>query len=78
MSHFACPHCGAAQIDSPRGYVAGCSHYPPEGDLRGKLVAVYFGGGLAAKAFYCGAWYKSERARREGKAVHPVRWDARG
>lgn len=31
MSNFNCEHCGAACIDSPRGYVTGCEHYPAEG-----------------------------------------------
>lgn len=28
MSNFQCPHCGAAIIDSPGGYISGCKHYP--------------------------------------------------
>lgn len=34
MSNFNCEHCGAACIDSPRGYVTGCEHYPA--DVKGK------------------------------------------
>lgn len=30
MSHFICPECGAHIVDSPRGYLSGCSHYPME------------------------------------------------
>ena len=28
MSNFTCPHCGKDIIDSPRGYITGCEHYP--------------------------------------------------
>lgn len=28
MSNFTCPHCGTNIIDSPRGYITGCEHYP--------------------------------------------------
>ena len=37
MSNHTCEHCGAECIDSPRGYVTGCEHYPadaPEADQR--------------------------------------------
>lgn len=30
MSNFKCEHCGTDCIDSPRGYVIGCEHYPPD------------------------------------------------
>ena len=30
MSHFICEHCGAHIIDSPKGYLSGCRHYPME------------------------------------------------
>lgn len=30
MSSFHCPHCGTAILDSPRGYVTECRHYPLE------------------------------------------------
>lgn len=30
MSSFCCEHCGAVCMDSPRGYVNGCEHYPPD------------------------------------------------
>lgn len=79
MSNFACEKCGHAQVDKPGvGYVAGCAHYPPEGRYRDTLVTVWFGGKdeTPTRAFYCGAWYKSDKARREGRAVHPIAWDA--
>ena len=78
MSNFACRICGRTQFDSDRGYIAGCGHYPPQGRLRGKMVVVWFGGDgeKPTKAFYVGAWYKSESARLEGRAVHPVEWEA--
>lgn len=28
MSNFYCDKCGKAIIDSPRGYITGCIHYP--------------------------------------------------
>ena len=28
MSNFLCEHCGKPIIDSPRGYVTECKHYP--------------------------------------------------
>lgn len=76
MSNFSCEQCGRPQIDSDIGYIEGCSHYPPEGVLRWKMVDVWFGGEneKPTRAFYCGAWYKSLDAKREGKAVHPVAW----
>ena len=39
---------------------------------------VWFGGvdEKPGMAFYDGAWYKSGRASLEGRAVHPVAWDA--
>jgi hypothetical protein len=30
MSHFICDKCGAECIDSPKGYIRGCVHYPSE------------------------------------------------
>lgn len=30
MSNYYCEHCGAICADSPRGYVTGCIHYPPD------------------------------------------------
>lgn len=30
MSSFVCEHCGAEIIDTPRGYISGCEHYPLE------------------------------------------------
>lgn len=30
MSHFTCDKCGKPIIDSPKGYVTGCEHYPME------------------------------------------------
>lgn len=28
MSSFNCEHCGKPILDTPRGYVTGCEHYP--------------------------------------------------
>lgn len=74
MSSFKCETCGVDNIDLPQvGYVSGCCHNPPE---HSDFVTVYFGGDTTpARAFYRGAWYKSERARGDGRAVHPVTWD---
>ena len=74
MSCFICETCGRPQIDKDRiGYVSGCSHYPPE---HGRFVNVWFGGDneTPVRAFYRGAWHRSEQARIEGRAVHPVAW----
>lgn len=30
MSSFNCEHCGTAIIDTPRGYITSCEHYPLE------------------------------------------------
>jgi hypothetical protein len=76
MSCFTCETCGRPQIDRDRiGYVSGCSHHPPE---HSDYVTVWFGGDdeTPTRAFYRGAWYRSEKAQREGRAVHPVAWDA--
>jgi hypothetical protein len=77
MSCFICETCGRTQVDKDGvGYVSGCSHYPPE---HGNFVTVWFGGDdeVPVRAFYRAGWYKSEKAKREGRAVHPVAWDAR-
>ena len=29
MSNFACDKCGVTCQDTPRGYITGCEHYPP-------------------------------------------------
>lgn len=73
MSNFACEQCGVTQDDRDGvGYVAGCSHYPPH---HKRPVEVSFGGDTpTATAFYDGAWYKSEEAKKQGRAVHPVTW----
>ena len=60
MSNFNCEHCGAACIDSPRGYVTGCEHYPadiPPSQVRrcpwcNSAANAYYAGG--AVAFRCG------------------------
>lgn len=31
MGNFACEECGKHIIDSPRGYITGCKHYPLSG-----------------------------------------------
>jgi hypothetical protein len=72
MSNYSCEICGRVQVDSERGYIAGCAHHPPE---RERMVTVYFGGDVpSAKAFYVGAWYKSKSAMAQGRSVHPVSW----
>ena len=80
MSNFTCEICGRTQVDKDGvGYVAGCSHYPPEGRHRDTLITVWYGGDseTPTRASYSGgAWYKSDKAKREGKAVHPIAWDA--
>lgn len=75
MSSFKCETCGVDNIDKPQvGYVSGCWHNPPK---HSDFVTVFFGGDTTpARAFYEGAWYKSERAKSEGRAVHPVAWDS--
>lgn len=30
MSNFICDKCGKSCIDSPKGYVSGCEHYPAD------------------------------------------------
>lgn len=30
MSNFACEHCKSMCYDTPRGYITGCKHYPPD------------------------------------------------
>lgn len=30
MSNFICDKCGTECVDSPRGYVTGCEHYPAD------------------------------------------------
>lgn len=76
MSHFACSKCGVMQQDSSEGYIAGCSHYPPETD---RTVVLKFGGDgyLDRTGFYVrslGAFYTNEKGMRERSAVHPVEW----
>ncbi len=76
MSHFACSKCGVMQQDSSEGYIAGCSHYPPETD--GTVVLKFGGDGyLDRTGFYVrslGAFYTNEKGMRERSAVHPVEW----
>ena len=31
MSSFKCPHCGAPILDTLKGYITGCPHYPLTG-----------------------------------------------
>ena len=33
MSSFKCEKCGKDIIDTPKGYITGCEHYPIEKDL---------------------------------------------
>jgi|GEM_PF-1441667 len=35
MSNFICEKCGAICQDTPKGYVTGCSHYPPDRPIKG-------------------------------------------
>ena len=73
MSNFNCPICNVPQIDSPRGYIAGCSHYPPE--HKGTVTLRFDDDGERdCKGFYDGGFYVSRKARDEGRYVHPVRW----
>lgn len=72
VSNFNCEKCGAAQIDGgAAGYTAGCCHYPPDDD---RPIVMDFGGGETTKGFYAGSFYRTESARKQGRAVHPVRW----
>jgi hypothetical protein len=32
MSSHQCPHCEALCIDTEKGYISGCGHYPPDID----------------------------------------------
>lgn len=73
MSHFIC---NITQVDSPHGYISGCCHHPPE---HSRYVKVFFGGDDEVPTLaYCkgGVWYRSQDAERQGRAVHPVRWEA--
>jgi hypothetical protein len=64
------------QEDSAAGYIAGCSHYPPED---GRTVVLKFGGDghLDRTGFFSkerGAFFANEKSMHQGKAVHPVEW----
>lgn len=75
MSNFACEHCGVVQVDSPRGYMEGCHHHPPE-DQR-ITVLDYGAGEFTDIGFYHrphGAWYRSLESMHQFISVHPVRW----
>ncbi len=44
MSNFICEKCGVAILDSPRGYITGCEHYPISGtpkEVKIKSVTCY-------------------------------------
>lgn len=78
MSNFACKHCGRTQVDRDGvGYVAGCSHYPPEGRTKWKTYRVRFSDSdkLTLAVYDGAAWYLSERSRVLRLAVHPVSWE---
>jgi len=30
LSSFYCPECGAVCLDTEKGYMTGCEHYPPD------------------------------------------------
>jgi hypothetical protein len=75
MSNFICERCGVTQVDSDRGYVAGCAHYPPD---HKRMVTAHFGGDHpTAQAFHDGAWYKTAKAKAQGRAIHPISWEER-
>jgi hypothetical protein len=59
MSNFACQHCGAICSDTPRGYVTGCVHYPPDiKPLRGFGQSIDIETGTARK------WYIDEYGQK--------------
>jgi len=49
MSNFICEKCGVYCMDTPRGYVSGCEHYPPDAPTRGFGMSVVNG--------VCQKWY---------------------
>lgn len=76
MNSFECKKCKRTQVINEFGFaLAGCSHHPPQ---HTDFVTVFFGGDTPpAKAYHDGAWYKSPKAKAQGKAIHPIAWDAR-
>lgn len=42
MSNFICEHCGTSIIDSPKGYITGCEHYPIKSLSKAKQVKKIF------------------------------------
>ena len=34
MSNFNCEQCGIPSVDSSRGYISGCKHYPPDSPVK--------------------------------------------
>jgi hypothetical protein len=80
MSSFLCEKCGASNCDTPRGYVSGCCHYPPE---HSRVVTLRFdeGGSRDCQGFYWrphGAFYKSKKAMKSQTPVHPIEWSEDG
>jgi hypothetical protein len=52
MSNFVCAKCGVVCVDSDRGYVSGCEHYPPDvKPLRGFGTMLDFETGVARRWF---------------------------
>ena len=73
MSNFNCDRCSLPQIDSPRGYIAGCAHHPPD---ERQIVEISFDGETwPQRARHDGAgFYTSVFYKLEGQYVHPVMW----
>lgn len=68
MSSFICEFCGMTCIDSDKGYVTGCKHYPAEvkpGSFQAHFVAIRAaaGGDIYLKRAI------EEMERKEGKSV---------
>lgn len=57
MSSFCCPKCGAYCLDTERGYITGCRHFPP--DAPAQVIPI----GQAIRQ------REEERRRREAKAL---------
>ena len=74
MGNFACPKCGVIQQDSERGYVAGCSHYPPIDSVPVTLRFDETGERDRTGWAVGGVFYVSKRGEREFRSVHPLKW----
>lgn len=67
MSNFFCEACGAYCEDTPRGYVTGCEHYPP--DLFKCLHCGFESGNrIRPNGFHhcldCGARHRANKTRK--------------